>query len=111
MRDTIPPEKQQVGEGLNWYTDPSFTELYTFTVMPEEGITLYGKWEIDVGTGIFGDELADNSIDSKRELVLYLDYVSYNYLTQSQSKAMDVTFASKAEVVIKINEYYRLVVL
>lgn len=101
----VPPEKQQVGEGLNWYTDSSFTELYTFTVMPEEGITLYGKWESDVGTGIFGEELTDNSIDSERELVLYLDYVSYNYLTQSQSTAMDVTFASKSQVESKIRSH------
>ena len=27
-----------------WYTDENFTELYSFTTMPDENITLYAKW-------------------------------------------------------------------
>ncbi len=55
---TVAPVTQPMGTALlapndpikwfhtfdGWYTDESCTELYTFTVMPAENITLYAKW-------------------------------------------------------------------
>ncbi|MBR4420718.1 MAG: transglutaminase domain-containing protein, partial [Clostridia bacterium] len=107
----IPAEKQIPGYGLNWYTDIECESLYTFTVMPKNGITLYGKWEKDTGAGIWGDYNFDNlqnTIDSQEELVCYLDFVTFNYLTQSQSVAREVTFANATEIEENMQNYIAL---
>ena len=107
----IPAKYQIPGSGLNWYTDSEFTNLYTFDLMPKNGITLYGKWEVDTGVGIWGDynfQSANSTIDSEKEFVLYLDYVTYNYVTEDKSIVKDITFATKSEIEQNMGKYVAL---
>ncbi len=103
----IAPEEQKVGYGLNWYKDPECTELYYFSVMPSQNVTLYGKWEEDTGAGFFGMDFSDGLIESEEEFILYLDYVAFNYITEENKIVTDVTFGEKDEVLSqeKIESY------
>lgn len=93
----IPASDQIAGYGLNWYYDQQFENLYTFTVMPQGGITLYGKWEEDSGVGIFGLDISDGIIESYEEFVLYLDYLAFNYVTKENKISVNLTFATEEE--------------
>lgn len=93
----IPPSMQIPGYGLNWYVDEDYTELYTFTVMPNENVVLYGVWEEDVGEGIFGLEIRDKVIDSEEEFILFLEVNAFMYNT-SWIDRMEVSFATKEEI-------------
>ena len=100
----INPEKQIPGYGLNWYKDEEYTQLYSFTVMPTENTILYGVWEEDVGKGIFQSLLADKSIDSEEEMVLFLEAISFFY-NLSWVDEMEVTFATKEEIALNMSNY------
>ncbi len=44
---TKPTNPTRVGYTFaGWYSDPDLTQEYTFTTIPEEGITVYAKWDI-----------------------------------------------------------------
>lgn len=100
----INPEKQIPGYGLNWYKDEEYTQLYSFTVIPTENTILYGVWEEDVGKGIFQSLLADKSIDSEEEMVLFLEAISFFY-NLSWVDEMEVTFATKEEIALNMSNY------
>lgn len=87
----IAPENQVAGYGLNWYSDQECSNLYTFTVMPAGGVTLYGKWEEDSGVGMLEWDYENEVIDNYDEYVQYIDYVAFNYLTKSESKAVQIS--------------------
>lgn len=82
----IAPENQKPGMGLSWYTDNACTKLYDFRKMPDENITLYGKWKEDTGVGFLNwdrNDIAANTIDSLSELVDYIDYIRFHNITEA----------------------------
>ena len=100
----INPEKQIPGYGLNWYTDSKYTQLYTFSTMPTDNTVLYGVWEEDVGKGIFQPCLADKSIDSEEELLIYLDSIAFFYST-AWTDEIEITFATQEEIKANMATY------
>jgi uncharacterized repeat protein (TIGR02543 family) len=61
---TEPVEPTQLAKNfLGWYIDSEFSELYVFSTMPAEDITVYAKWEDTLYTISFeengGSEVAD----------------------------------------------------
>ena len=100
----IPPSMQIPGWGLNWYSDEEYKKLYTFTVMPNESITLYGTWEEDIGAGIFALDLSDKLIESEEEFILFLEASAFLYSTSWIDK-VEVTFATKEEITQRLQEY------
>lgn len=101
----ILPENQIAGYGLTWYEDENGTKPYQFTTMPRENITLYGRWELDTGTGFLSwnlDDLTSETIDSKSELLALIDYVHFFNITENVS--MEVTYADRDTVMNDIAE-------
>ncbi len=101
----IPPENRIAGYGLTWYEDESSTKPYHFTSMPRKNITLYGKWERDTGTGFLAwdlDNLEDETIDSREELLAFIDYVHFYDLTDSVR--LEVTYADRQTILAEISE-------
>ena len=76
-----------------WYTDSACTNKYTFTVGPESDITLYGKWNYFIREGFipyfskFNSRLNGTriTINSFEELVSWVEFVEFNYITTSYS--------------------------
>lgn len=88
---SIPAEKQIAGYGLNWYSDQNFESLYEFKTMPQEGATVYGKWELDTGTGFLGWSPENEKIDDYKELKMFVDYVRFYNVTTKNYK-LEVTY-------------------
>lgn len=73
-----------------WYTDSSLSHKYVFDTMPEDDITLYGSWDyfLDEGFYPYLDEfnLASTThtteINSFDELVAFVEYIQFNYVTE-----------------------------
>lgn len=87
----IKASEQQAGKGLNWYTDETYTELYTFDEMPAQNFTLYGKWEVDTGTGFLKYEDPENmTIVNLNGLKTFYDYVLFE--RSSEYKKANVTY-------------------
>lgn len=96
---TIAPENDKAGYGLSWYTDASCTALYDFRTMPKQNLTLYGRWEKDTGTGFLTwseDSIAQNTVDSREELTVLLDYVRFHNLTSGVTA--EITYANKSAI-------------
>ena len=95
----ILPENQKAGYGLTWYEDENGTQPYHFTTMPYQNVTLYGKWELDTGTGFLEwdfNRLEDVTIDHKDELRAIIDYVHFYNITESIE--FEVTYADSQTV-------------
>ncbi|MCL2712146.1 MAG: InlB B-repeat-containing protein [Methanomassiliicoccaceae archaeon] len=46
-----------------WYSDEDLEELYTFTTMPAEDITLYAKWSLNsYSVAVTGDNIVESSV-------------------------------------------------
>lgn len=96
----ILPEHQIAGYGLTWYEDENGKTPYHFTSMPQENLTLYGKWELDTGTGFLAwdlENIENETIDSREELLAFIDYVHFYNLTESV--AIEVTYDSYENVI------------
>lgn len=76
-----------------WYSDSAYNYRYVFRTMPEEDVTVYGRWE-DVLDAGFLDRTEDYSIDSYEELVEYVEYVCFNNITKQSAKSINVTYVS-----------------
>ena len=76
-----------------WYSDAGYNYRYVFRTMPEEDVTVYGRWE-DVLDAGFLDRTEDYSIDSYEELVEYIEYICFNNITKSSAKSINVTYVS-----------------
>ncbi len=91
------PEIDSTRYGMNgyevdgWYTDEDCTIPYSFTTMPDDGLTLYGTWVYTLGEGFypyltkFRSATTSNvtNIDSYAELVNWVEYLQfYNILDQ-----------------------------
>ncbi|MBQ4120790.1 MAG: InlB B-repeat-containing protein [Clostridia bacterium] len=101
----ILPENQMAGFGLTWYEDKNGTKPYHFTTMPRNNIILYGKWEVDTGTGFLSwdlDNMENETIDSKEELAAFIDYVHFYNFTESVS--IEVTYDTYQNVIADIGE-------
>ncbi len=70
-------DKEKTGYGINWYQDEEYSTLYTFDVMPEEDLTVYGKWEKESGPCFYGFDVENEMIDNLNELQMFYDYVLY----------------------------------
>lgn len=74
-----------------WYTDAACTNRYTFSVMPNDGLTLYGNWEYMLGEGFYpylsefnnASSSVTTSIDSFDELVAWVEYVEFYNITSN----------------------------
>ena len=101
----IAPENQKAGYGLTWYEDENATKPYRFTAMPRQNITLYGKWELDTGTGFLSwdlENIQNETIDSREELLAFIDYVHFYNFTESVS--IEVTYDTYENVIQDIGE-------
>ncbi|MBO7739913.1 MAG: InlB B-repeat-containing protein, partial [Clostridia bacterium] len=99
------PENRIAGYGLTWYEDESGTKPYHFTTMPRKNITLYGKWERDTGTGFLAwdlDNLENETIDSREELLAFIDYVHFYDITDSVR--IEVTYADRKTILSEISD-------
>lgn len=76
-----------------WYSDSAYNYRYIFRTMPEEDVTVYGRWE-DVLDAGFLDRTEDYSIDSYEELVEYVEYICFNNITKQSAKSINVTYVS-----------------
>lgn len=76
-----------------WYSDSAYNYRYVFRTMPEEDVTVYGRWE-DVLDAGFLDRTEDYSIDSYEELVEYVEYICFNNITKQSAKSINVTYVS-----------------
>ncbi|MBR2468373.1 MAG: InlB B-repeat-containing protein [Clostridia bacterium] len=74
-----------------WYTDSLLTHKYVFDTMPEDDITLYGSWDyfLDEGFYPYLDEFSlastthTTEINSFDELVAFVEYIQFNYITDT----------------------------
>ncbi len=75
---------------VNWYLSPDFgiEDRYFFDKMPDENITLYGRWEQETDMTFFAYEngAPDTSIDSFKELVDLFEYISFNQIVSAASQ-------------------------
>lgn len=91
---TAPDIVSQDGKSeIVWYSDAGYNYRYVFRTMPEEDITVYGRWE-DVLDAGFLDRTEDYSIDSYEELVEYVEYICFNNITKSSALSINVTYVS-----------------
>ena len=88
--DILSADKKQE---IVWYCDEGYNYRYIFRTMPEEDVTVYGRWE-DVLDAGFLDRTEDYSIDSYEELVEYVEYVCFNNITKQSAKSINVTYVS-----------------
>ncbi|MBQ7453377.1 MAG: InlB B-repeat-containing protein [Clostridia bacterium] len=91
------------GYNINgWYTDAGCTSPYTFTVGPADNLTLYGRWEYFIGEGFYPYKTTfDNfvatyngsplRIYSYEELVAWVEYVEFNYITTNYTIKIEYT--------------------
>lgn len=95
-----------------WYSDTALTTKYTFDKMPESNITLYGSWDyfIDEGFYPYLEEFSKAStttttiINSFDELVAFVEYISFNYITRAYPFKIAYTTPSNTIVSNAINE-------
>ena len=99
----IKASEQQAGQGLNWYTDETYTKLYTFDKMPAQNFTLYGKWEVDTGTGFLKLTNPDNMLIANIDGVKnFYDYVLFT--RSSEYKKAMVTYATYNSLTAEVNK-------
>ena len=73
-----------------WYTDSELSHKYIFNKMPDNDITLYGSWDyfLDEGFYPYLDEFSlastthTTEINSFDELVAFVEYIQFNYVTE-----------------------------
>jgi len=54
---TAPPAPSKTGYSfVGWYTEAALTNVYTFTVIPPNNLTLYAKWQINQYTIAFEED-------------------------------------------------------
>ena len=92
----INPLNNIPGYGLVWYEDSDYTTPYSFAFMPATDLELYGKWELDRGTGFIEYNISKSTIDSLDDFTNCIDYVYFNYITSGFSK--EITYCSASEV-------------
>ena len=100
----IPPESQRIGYGINWYKNADCTVLYDFTTMPSGGVTVYGKWQKDAGTGFIGWDVETEEIDSFEELKTFIEYVVFYNVTTPVT--VSCNFATYSTIENYIQEAY-----
>ncbi len=66
VSEPLAPTKQGYSF-LGWYTEPTFTNGYTFTVMPAMNVTLYAKWQINQYTLTFEENGGSPVIDMTQD--------------------------------------------
>lgn len=96
---TLSPSERRAGYGLNWYEDQAYETLYEFDVMPDHDVTLYGKWEIDTGSGFIGwspEREEGKTVDDYDELKKFVEYVRFYNVTEENYK-IPVTYTSEAD--------------
>lgn len=115
---TIKDEDKKEGYIVVWYKDRLYQEMYTFNRMPEESITLYGRFEkikvVDPGflDNLVNNELS-NKIESYQQLVDYLEYLVYHRIEETCQIIIDYdvdsiqTAINRAFEDIKIDTYFR----
>ncbi|NCA67687.1 MAG: hypothetical protein EOM87_06465, partial [Clostridia bacterium] len=94
------------GYELHWYTDIAFSNEYTFSVMPESNIELWGRWvyiAVDEGFFPYYEEFTSDSISigSTEELQFYMDFIGFFDLTSSDlttaQQSVGITYVSGNE--------------
>lgn len=99
-----PADYNMTGYTLDgWYLDQTLTTKYTFDTMPENNITLYGEWNyfLDEGFYPYLEEFSQASTTNKiyigsfDELVAFVDYISFNYITEAYQ--FEITYSSNAK--------------
>ena len=69
---SAPTEPTKEGHNFNgWYIDSELTQLYTFTTMPSEDLTLYAGWEIKTFTVTFNSHGASLISGDEVQIVNY----------------------------------------
>ena len=87
--DIVAPTTTKTGYTfVAWYTDEELNDLYTFTTVPAENITLYAKWEVNSYTYKFYDEDGTTLLFETT-----LNYGSSYVIPSNPTKATDNSYA------------------
>lgn len=102
---------------LGWYSDPLFTQPYVFSVMPEESITIYAKWQVKTCTLILnengGEDLEDITQVFGSPLILPIPvregYVFNGWYNMNSTYFNETTMPDDKEIYAMWNNIYYII--